>query len=124
MGANRLLWIFLLLFLCGIALTAAGPLPVIILGVAILTAGFFGAHSIASAWVGRRAGKDRAQAASFYLFFYYTGGSILGSAGGFAWTHARWPGVVFFAGGLIALGTIISALLARTAQLPAAEPAR
>ncbi len=40
-------------------------------GVALVTWGFFGAHSIASSWVGLRATDGRAQAAALYLFFYY-----------------------------------------------------
>ena len=107
-GAPRALRILLLLFLCGIVLTAFAALPIVILGIAVVTIGFFGAHSIASAWVGRCAGNDRAQASAFYMLFYYLGGSLLGPVGGFAWTHGRWSGVAIFAGGLIAAATLIS----------------
>ncbi len=116
-GARRMLWALLLLVLAGIALTVAEPLPLVILGIAVMTVGFFGAHSIASSWVGRRAGSDRAQASSFYLFFYYLGGSVLGSVGGFAWTHGRWPGVAAFTGGLIVLATLIGLHLTRVKPL-------
>ena len=40
-----------------------------ITGLLLLTFGFFGSHSIASSWVGRRATHDKAQASSLYLFF-------------------------------------------------------
>ena len=116
-GARRMLWAFLLLVLVGIALTLLAPLPMVIFGIAVITVGFFGAHSIASAWVGRRAGSDRAQASSFYLFFYYLGGSLLGSIGGFAWTHGQWPGIVAFTAGLIALASLIGLHLARVQPL-------
>ena len=121
-GAGKVFWAFLLLFLSGIALTATMPLPVIILGIAVVTIGFFGAHSVASGWVGRRAGADRAQAASLYLFFYYLGGSLLGLAGGFAWTRGMWLGVAFFTAGLVGTGAVISAILVRPAPLPASDP--
>ena len=92
-----------------LALTVPAPLPIVVLGIGIVTIGFFGAHSIASSWVGRRSGADRAQAAAFYLFFYYLGSSILGSAGGFAWTHGGWPGVAGFCGVLTILALAVAA---------------
>ncbi|MET0269519.1 MAG: MFS transporter [Sphingomonas sp.] len=106
----------------GVALTAATSLPLVILGIAIVTAGFFGAHSIASSWVGRRSGADRAQAAAFYLFAYYLGSSLLGSAGGFAWTHAGWPGVAWFCGALTLMALGVAAKLATVRPLPANVP--
>lgn len=117
-GPRRMLWIVLVIFLIGIAVTMAAPLPLVIAGMAIVTVGFFGAHSVASAWVGRRARADRALGSAFYLFFYYMGGSVLGSAGGFAWTHAGWPGVAGFTGALIALAVLIGIKLAKILPLP------
>ncbi|CAN5372638.1 MFS transporter [soil metagenome] len=122
-GPRKTLWAPIALFLVGIGLTAATPLPIVIFGIAVVTAGFFGAHSIASAWVGRRARADRAQASALYLFFYYMGSSLLGSAGGFAWTHALWPGVVLFAGALIVAALAISLRLSSVLPLaPDAKP--
>ena len=72
------------------------PLLLIILGIGVATAGYFGAHSVASSWVSRRGHAAPAQAAAFYLFFLYVGSSVLGSAGGVAWTRAGWPGVAAF----------------------------
>ena len=113
-----MLWIVLTIFLIGIAVTMFRPLPLVILGMAIVTIGFFGAHSVASAWVGRRARADRALGSAFYLFFYYMGGSILGSVGGFAWTHGGWPGVAGFTGVLLALAVLIGIRLANILPLP------
>lgn len=96
LGRRRVFWIPILTFLVGIALTAAAPLPLIILGIGVATAGYFGAHSVASSWVSRRGHAAPAQAAAFYLFFLYVGSSILGSAGGVAWSRAGWPGVAAF----------------------------
>ena len=117
-GPRRILWIALAIFLAGIAITLRAPLPLVVFGMAVVTIGFFGAHAVASAWVGRRARADRAQASAFYLFFYYMGGGILGSVGGFAWTHGGWPGVAAFTGGLIALAVLIGMRLARILPLP------
>ena len=117
MGRRRIIWIPTALLIGGVGLTAARPLWSVIAGIAVVTIGFFGAHSIASAWVGRRGGAARGQAAAWYLFFYYMGSSVLGSAGGVAWTHDGWPGVVVFCivVGLIAL--IVGLLLFRVRPL-------
>ncbi len=77
-----------------------------IAGITIFTFGFFGAHSIASGWVSHRAMHDKAQASSLYLFFYYFGSSIGGTAAGVFWSKFGWGGVI----GLIAfflLGAIV-----------------
>ena len=89
------------------------------LGIATVTVGFFGAHSIASAWVGRRAGTAKGRASALYLFFYYLGSSVLGSAGGVAWTWRQWPGVVWFCLLLSAIALAGAAALARVRPLAA-----
>jgi len=102
-GRRTVFWWPIAIAGAGVALTWATPLPLVIAGIAVVTVGFFGAHSIASSWVGRRAGARRGQAAAWYLFFYYLGSSVLGSAGGVAWTRAGWTGVVLFC---LALGVL------------------
>lgn len=95
-GPSRVLWVPIALLAGGIAITQLMPLTVVLFGLALLTCGFFAAHSTASGWVGRRATRDRAQASALYLLFYYFGGSVLGTAGGIAWNRARWTGVMGF----------------------------
>ncbi len=112
LGPRKLFWMPIAVLIVGIALTAAAPLPAIILGIAVVTGAFFAAHSSASGWVGRRATRDRAQASALYLLFYYLGSSLLGSAGGIAWTHAGWPGVATFAGALVVTALAIAIRLA------------
>jgi YNFM family putative membrane transporter len=93
-GRRRILWVAVLTVLAGIELTRAQPVAVIVLGVAVLTMGFFGAHAICSSWVSRRAGAARAQAASLYLLCYYLGSSVVGSLSGVAYQRAGWSGIV------------------------------
>ena len=93
--------------LAGIALTATRPLGLVIGGVAVVTFGFFGGHSVASSWVGLRASHAKAQAAALYLFFYYVGSSIAGSFGGVFWDRWGWPGVVGFVVALAATALAI-----------------
>ncbi|MBV8804075.1 MAG: MFS transporter [Sinobacteraceae bacterium] len=124
LGRRRVFWIPVVIFLGGVALTAARPLMVIILGVAVVTVGYFGAHSIASSWVGRRGRASRAQAAAFYLFFLYMGSSVLGWAGGIAWSRAGWLGVASFTGLLIAVALLLGLRLVAVKPLPENEVSR
>ncbi len=117
-GPRRTLWIPICGFILGLALLVTEPLAAFVLGIAVITAGFFGGHSIASIWVARRARTHRAQAAALYLTSLYIGASLLGSAGGYAWTYAGWPGVVSFAAGLVLLAFGISLCLTRVQPLP------
>lgn len=101
-GRGRLLSICYLLVLLGIVLLALPWLWTMAIGIALVTFGFFGGHSVASGWVGSRAGPSRAEASALYLFAYYLGSSVLGAAGGLAYTAWDWPGVCAFTG-LLAL---------------------
>jgi len=115
LGRRRVFWIPILVFLAGVGMTAATPLPVVVAGIGVATAGYFGAHSVASSWVGRRGHAAPAQAAAFYSIFMYVGSSVLGSAGGVAWSRAGWPGVAVFTVVLLvlALGAAIRLIAVR-----------
>ena len=78
----------------GALLTLSPALPVIVIGLVILTAGFFAAHSVAAEWVGHEALTGRAQASSLYNIGYYAGSSLLGWIGGLAFGAASWPGMI------------------------------
>jgi MFS transporter, YNFM family, putative membrane transport protein len=93
----------------GLLLTLPDTLPVVAVGLLVMTSGFFAAHSVASGWVGRRAAHGRAQASGLYLFAYYLGSSVGGSAGGLAYEHGRWPETVVY--GLILLTVALLAAL-------------
>ncbi|WP_445678611.1 MFS transporter [Radicibacter daui] len=111
LGRRKVLWLMTLVMALGLALTCLPHVTTVIAGLAVTTFGFFGGHSIASSWVGRRARSARAQASALYLFFYYAGSSILGTAGGFAWTGMGWAGVVAVSGGAILAAFLISVRL-------------
>jgi YNFM family putative membrane transporter len=100
--------------LAGVLLTLPGSLPVVVLGVAVMTAGFFVVHGVASGWVPMRAhagGVAPGQAASLYLFAYYLGSSVFGSLAGRAWTLGAWPGVVLLAFTLAGISGLFTAWL-------------
>jgi len=118
LGRRRVFWIPILVFLAGVGMTAAAPLTVIVAGIGVATAGYFGAHSVASSWVGRRGHAAPAQAAAFYSIFMYVGSSVLGSAGGVAWSRAGWPGVAVFTIVLLVLALAAAIRLTTVQPLP------
>jgi YNFM family putative membrane transporter len=77
-----------------------------------VTFGFFGAHSVSSAWVALRAREGKAQASALYLVFYYAGSSVAGTSGGLFWARLGWPGVVGFVVALLAIALWIARILA------------
>ncbi len=111
LGRHKVLWAVVLVMGIGLLLMASSGLALIVLGVIVLTFGFFASHAVASSWVGPRAQGARAQASSMYLFFYYLGASVLGTLGGWMWSHHGWHGVVLLAGIAITLAFGISARL-------------
>ena len=78
----------------GLAVTLVNFLPTVVVGLLIFTAGFFGAHSVASGWIPMLAIGGRAQAASLYNLAYYSGSSVFGWALGFAFNAGNWAGLV------------------------------
>jgi predicted MFS family arabinose efflux permease len=78
----------------GALATVPDSLVAVLLGVLALTVGFFGAHAVASGWVGVLAQTHRAQASGLYLFAYYAGSSAAGWTGGLVYERAGWPVMV------------------------------
>ncbi|MBN2646114.1 MAG: MFS transporter [Desulfuromonadaceae bacterium] len=113
MGRPLLLGIALAIMAAGILMTLYATLPAIIGGIVLFTIGFFGAHALASAWVGVRTPVARAQASSLYLLAYYLGSSISGTGGGYVWSFWGWPGVVGLVVILLALATGVTLFLTR-----------
>jgi len=117
LGRRKVLWSVIVLMLAGVAVTMFSPLSMVIVGVLMFTFGFFGAHSVASSWIGRRAIKAKGQASSLYLFCYYAGSSIAGTAGGFFWHYAGWNGIGIFIGVLLLAALAVARRLAKLQPL-------
>ena len=115
-GRRNVLWAVTAAMLAGLLLTLSNTLIVIVAGMALFTASFFAAHSVASSWVARRARGPRAMAAALYLFFYYVGAAAIGSLSGTAWSAGGWGAVV----ALLALA--LGAALATAVRLHALVP--
>lgn len=119
LGRHRVFWPAILVMLAGLLLTLFAPLGLILAGMLLFAFGFFAAHSLASSWVGRRALQARGQASSLYLFSYYLGSSIAGTAGGFFWQHGGWTGVGLFIAALLVVALLVALHLSR---LPPKQP--
>ncbi|WP_249678219.1 MFS transporter [Pseudomonas abieticivorans] len=116
-GRRKVFWMSLVLMFAGLLVTLLTPLPAIVLGMLMFTFGFFGAHSVASSWIGRRATKAKGQASSLYLFSYYVGSSVAGTLGGVAWNYGGWNGIGWFISGLLVVALVVAAKLAKLAPL-------
>jgi YNFM family putative membrane transporter len=111
-----------LVTVAGILVTLPDALALVVVGLAVMTAGFFAVHGVASGWVPARAhagGVASGQAASLYLFAYYLGSSVFGTVTGRAWTLGGWPGVVLLSSGLVLVTALLALWLRRT---PSLEP--
>ncbi|AOE63457.1 MFS transporter [Pseudomonas corrugata] len=122
LGRRKMLWATIALMLAGLALTMTTPLALVIPGMLVFTFGFFGAHSVASSWIGRRALTAKGQASSLYLFSYYAGSSVAGTAGGVAWHLGGWNGVGLFIGALLLVALSVAVKLAKLPVLPGNMP--
>ncbi|WP_261381321.1 MFS transporter [Paenibacillus cremeus] len=93
-GRSKTMQMAVTIAFVGCMATLLEPLALKVIGLAIFTFGFFGAHSTASGWVGQLAPAYRAQASSLYLLFYYMGSSVAGTVGGLFWSSFGWIGVI------------------------------
>ncbi|HEY3503957.1 MAG TPA: MFS transporter [Actinocatenispora sp.] len=110
-GRPRVFWITAVITLLGLGLTLSTSLPVVVLGLVVVTGGFFAGHAVASGWAGARGRARNAQGAAVYLLCYYLGSSVGGSVGGLAYGHGGWPGTIAYTGALIALALLIGITL-------------
>ncbi len=112
-GRGRVYPVLVALIAAGVLMTLSAHIAVILGGMALATFAFYGAHSVASSWVGIEARTAKAQAASLYLFSYYTGSSLIGWLGGIAWLREGWGGVVALCMVALVLALALTAPLAR-----------
>ncbi|HVU32475.1 MAG TPA: MFS transporter [Opitutaceae bacterium] len=118
LGRRRVFWGITAVMLVGVLITLAEPLWLVLVGMLVFSFGFFGAHSVASSWIGRRARRARGQASSLYLLCYYIGSSVAGTTGGYFWHYAGWTGVAWFIAGLLTIAVLIALKLTRLPPLP------
>ncbi|MFF8447077.1 MFS transporter [Streptomyces leeuwenhoekii] len=88
----------------GLLLSLAPSLPLVLLGLVLITAGFFAGHAVASSAVGKTAAHGRAQASALYQSAYYVGSSAGSTVGAVAFHAQGWAGTV--AVGLLAVAGV------------------
>lgn len=103
----------------GLLLSLAASLPLVLLGLVLITAGFFAGHAVASSAVSKTATTGRAQASALYQSSYYIGSSVGSTLGATAFHAAGWSGTVGV-GVLAVLGVVtITVLGSRAARVAA-----
>jgi predicted MFS family arabinose efflux permease len=92
----------------GVLLTLAGPLWIIVIGLAICSAGVFVCQAAASSYIGIAVDRARSAASGLYVTFYYIGGSFGAAVPGLIWEKFGWPGCVV----LIVAAQLVAATVA------------
>ncbi|WP_226658423.1 MFS transporter [Pseudalkalibacillus hwajinpoensis] len=93
-GLRRTMLIGLSTLIVGVVLTVFQNISVVMIGLCVICAGFFIAHSMASASVAHTADHHKSGASSFYLISYYAGVAAGSSGVGVVWDRFGWSGVV------------------------------
>ncbi|MEV4775111.1 MFS transporter [Microbacterium sp. LWH12-1.2] len=94
---------------CGAVLMLVPVAAVVLVGLVLFTAGFFGAHAVASGWApAAAAAESRAQASSLYYFGYYAGSSLFGWGLGLVFGHEGWTWFVLLVVGMCAVAAFFA----------------
>ncbi|MBZ9642502.1 MFS transporter [Streptomyces sp. PSKA30] len=107
----------------GLLLSLADSLPLVLLGLVLITAGFFAGHAVASSAVSKTATQGRAQAAALYQSAYYVGSSAGSTVGALAFHASGWAGTVGV-GLLAVLGVVGITMLGSRAARARSHTAR
>ncbi|WP_435859005.1 MFS transporter [Streptomyces varsoviensis] len=101
----------------GLVLSALASLITVLLGLVLITAGFFVGHSVASSSVSHTATTGRAQASALYQTTYYLGSSLGALLGALAFHAAGWNATVAL--GLLAMASAAAITLYATRKAAA-----
>ncbi|MGW4122271.1 MFS transporter [Nocardia sp. NPDC004711] len=105
-GHARVLAAAVALMALGALITIPDHLTTVLIGILLFTTGFFAAHTTASAWVGTLA-ENRGAASSLYMFAYYLGSAVVGSAAGIAYAAGGWAGLMSCVAALFVLAALL-----------------
>ncbi|WP_111766813.1 MFS transporter [Nakamurella deserti] len=94
----------------GALVTLAGPLWLIVVGLVLVTFGFFVAHALAASWAGERIPQARSQATALYSLGYYAGSSLIGYLGAAVYVRTGWWGAAVLVAALAALAATVAAV--------------
>jgi YNFM family putative membrane transporter len=109
LGRRGALYLAVATTAAGLLLSLSDTLAAVLLGLVLITAGFFAGHAVASSSVSRTAKTGRAQASALYQSAYYLGSSAGGTLGAVAFHTGGWGGTVLL--GLLAVLGVVSITL-------------
>lgn len=109
LGRRGALYLAVATTAAGLLLSLADSLAAVLLGLVLITAGFFAGHAVASSAVSRTARTGRAQASALYQSAYYVGSSAGGTLGAVAFHAGGWGATVAL--GLLAVLGVVSVTL-------------
>ncbi|MFV0128140.1 MFS transporter [Streptomyces sp. HMX112] len=109
LGRRGALYLAVTTTAAGLLLSLADALAAVLLGLVLITAGFFAGHAVASSSVSRTAKAGRAQASALYQSAYYLGSSVGGTLGAVAFHAGGWTGTALL--GLVAVLGVVSLTL-------------
>ncbi|QIP84987.1 MFS transporter [Streptomyces sp. Tu 2975] len=109
LGRRGALYLAVTTTAAGLLLSLSDTLAPVLLGLVLITAGFFAGHAVASSSVSRTAKTGRAQASALYQSAYYLGSSAGGTLGAVAFHTGGWGGTVLL--GLLAVLGVVSITL-------------
>jgi YNFM family putative membrane transporter len=107
-GRRQFGTIALAVWMCGILLTLAPSLPVIIFGLFMITGAGFYVQVCCQSFVATNAREGNSSAVGLYVTSFYVGGSFGGLIPGLLWSSTGWPGVVWL---IVAMLLIMAAFV-------------
>lgn len=106
-GIKKAYSIAISIMIIGVFITFFSNLTIIIVGLAAITFGFFGAHSIQSSYIATLTKHNKSHASTIYLLGYYLGSSVINLFGGYIYMQFGWFGI----GTLACVLTLVSAFI-------------
>ena len=100
-GRRRFMIRVIAVWIGGMALMLASPLPLIVLGLTLCAACGLICQAISTASVTITAKAGRSSAVGLYVTSFYVGGSFGAALGGVAWTFGGWPACVALVAGML-----------------------
>jgi YNFM family putative membrane transporter len=112
-GSRRSIALSNSLAIVGLLITLVPVLPIVLVGLGLLTLGMFSTLPAANLYLGEQALTAKGTAASMYLSLYYFGGSVGAVLPGLLLERTGWPGVALLCVGMTLVSLIADALLCR-----------
>jgi predicted MFS family arabinose efflux permease len=123
-GRRHYMIVVILMWIVGIWLTLAPPLPLIVLGLALCATCGLICQAVSTSYVTLTAKVGRSSAVGLYVTSFYVGGSFGAAGGGLAWTFGGWGACAAMVSiMLVIMGAIVTfAWTARVAPKQATPP--